>query len=69
GFVYAIGNMPGVIQAVTYAIPARYLVTILKGIYLKGIGLSVLWADAALLAVFGAAVFFLANRKLRKKLV
>jgi len=69
GFVYAIGNMPGVIQVVTYAIPARYLVTILKGIYLKGIGLSVLWADAALLAVFGAAVFFLANRKLRKKLV
>jgi ABC-2 type transport system permease protein len=68
GFVYAIGSMPHAIQAVSYAIPSRYLVTILKGVYLKGVGLSVLWGEAALLAGFGATILFLANRKFRKKL-
>jgi ABC-2 type transport system permease protein len=53
---------------VSYAIPSRYLVTILKGIYLKGIGLSVLWGEAALLAGFGATIVLLADRKFRKKL-
>jgi ABC-2 type transport system permease protein len=43
-------------------------VSILKGVYLKGIGLSVLWAEAALLTGFGAAIVLFANRKLRKKL-
>jgi ABC-2 type transport system permease protein len=69
GFVYAIGNMPVVIQGFTYAIPARYLVVILKGIYLKGVGITVLWMDAAMLAAFGAAVVALADRKFRKKLM
>jgi ABC-2 type transport system permease protein len=68
GFMYAIGSMPQAIQAVSYAIPSRYLVTILKGIYLKGIGLSVLWGEAALLAGFGATIVLLADRKFRKKL-
>jgi ABC-2 type transport system permease protein len=68
GFVYAIGNMPGVIQAATYLIPARYFVSILKGIYLKGVGLSVLLGEAALLSAFGAAMVLLANRAFRKKL-
>ena len=38
GFVYSIENMPPVIQVVTYIVPARYFVTILKGIFLKGVG-------------------------------
>jgi ABC-2 type transport system permease protein len=68
GFVFAIGNMPAAIRAASYAIPSRYLVSILKGVYLKGVGLSVLWAEAALLSGFGAAIVLFANRKLRKKL-
>jgi ABC-2 type transport system permease protein len=68
GFVFAIGNMPAPIRAASYAIPSRYLVSILKGVYLKGVGLSVLWVEAALLTGFGAAIVVLANRKLRKKL-
>ncbi len=68
GFVYAIGNMPGAIQAVTYVIPSRYLVSILKGIYLKGVGLSVLWGEAVLLSVFGTVIVLLASGKFRKKL-
>jgi ABC-2 type transport system permease protein len=68
GFVFAIGNMPGAIRAVTYVIPSRYLVTILKGVYLKGIGLSVLWGEAMLLTGFGVTVVLLASRKFQRKL-
>jgi ABC-2 type transport system permease protein len=68
GFVYAIGSMPRAIQAVTYAIPSRYLVSLLKGVYLKGVGFSVLWEEAALLTVFGVAIVLLANRRFARKL-
>jgi ABC-2 type transport system permease protein len=69
GFMYAIGNMPPAIQFVTYLIPARYFVALLKGIYLKGIGLEILALEAALLTVFGAAMVLFANVKFKKRLV
>jgi len=69
GFMYAIGNMPKAVQVVTYAIPAQYFVTLLKGIYLKGTGLSILLGEAALLTAFGITMVLLANRKFKKKLV
>ncbi len=69
GFMYAIGNMPKAIQVLTYAVPARYFVTLLKGIYLKGVGLSILAGEAALLTVFGITMVLLANRKFKKKLM
>ena len=68
GFIYAIENMPGVIQAFTYLIPARYFVTILKGIFLKGVGLRVLWAEFAFLAAYAVIIMFFATRKLRQKI-
>ena len=69
GFMYAIGNMPHAIQLVTYLIPARYFVALLKGIYLKGIGLEILALEAGLLTVFGVAMVLFANLKFKKKLV
>jgi ABC-2 type transport system permease protein len=68
GFVFAIHLMPRPLQLMSYLVPARYLVSISKGIYLKGIGLEILWRDALLLAV--AAAFFLlaALRKFKIKL-
>jgi ABC-2 type transport system permease protein len=69
GFVFAISNMPKPLQLITYVIPARYFVALLKGIYLKGVGLEILAGEAALLTVFGAAMVFLANIKFEKKLV
>lgn len=69
GFMYAIGNMPTPIQVMTHVIPARYFVTLLKGIYLKGVGLEILGLEAALLTVFGAVMVFVANLKFKKKLV
>ncbi len=49
GFIFAIANMPRPIQWITYLVPARYFVTVLKGIYLKGVGLEILGMDALLL--------------------
>jgi len=68
GFMYAIANMPVAIQAVTYVIPARYFVALLKGIYLKGVGLEVLGLEAGLLTAFGIAMGLVANLKFKKKL-
>jgi len=68
GFVFPIENMPGVLQMVTHVIPARYFVTILRGIYLKGVGLAVLWHEALLLGVFGGLFLALAMRKFEKKI-
>jgi len=69
GFMYAISNMPQAIQFATYLIPARYFVALLKGIYLKGIGLEILAAEAGLLTIFGALMVTVANVKFKKRLV
>lgn len=66
GFLFAIGNMPPVVQAVTYAVPARYFVEILKAVFLKGSGLSAVFSQVLLLAVYGTIVFVAANRKFKK---
>ena len=68
GFVFAVENMPGPVQAFSYIVPARYFVSIVKGIFLKGVGVSVLWWELALLLGYAVAVFWLATRKLRQKL-
>jgi ABC-2 type transport system permease protein len=68
GFIYAIDNMPAVIQAVTYIIAPRYFVTILKGIFLKGVGVEALWPQVLFLLAYAVVVFTFATRKLRGKL-
>jgi ABC-2 type transport system permease protein len=69
GFVFAISNMPEVIQWITYAIPARYFISLLKSIYLKGVGLEILAGEAVLLTVYSAVMVLLANLAFKKKLV
>jgi ABC-2 type transport system permease protein len=68
GFIYAIENMPLPIRLITYLVPARYFVTILKGIFLKGVGLRVLWTEILFLGAFGAVIFFRTTQKMREKL-
>ena len=68
GFLYAIRNMPPPVQVVSHVVPARYFIALLKSIYLKGVGLEVLAAEAALLTAFATLMVFLANLKFRKKL-
>ena len=68
GFVFAIENMPLPLQIITYIVPARYFIAILRGIYLKGIGLEILWIDALFLLIYSAIMITVANRKFRFKL-
>ena len=68
GFMFMIANMPRPLQFVTYLVPARYFVALLKGIYLKGVGLEILAGDALLLVVFGVVMVVVANVKFKKKL-
>lgn len=67
GFIYAVEDMPAVIQAISYIVPARYFVTAIKAIFLKGSSLSVLWVEVSLLTLYAVGVFFLAVRKLHLK--
>jgi ABC-2 type transport system permease protein len=60
--------MPKPLQVVTYAVPARYFVKILKGVFLKGTTFALLLTETALLALFGIGMFLLANRRLRKRI-
>jgi ABC-2 type transport system permease protein len=67
GFIFPIENMPRVIQYATYLIPLRYFLVIVRGIFLKGIGLELLWPQAAALALWGGAVLTLAVARSRKR--
>jgi len=68
GFIFPIENMPVVIQPVTYLIPLRYFLVILRGIFLKGIGLEVFWPEALALLAWGLAILTLATLRLTKRL-
>jgi len=68
GFMFDIGNMPKVLQLVTYLIPARYFVTFLRGLYLKGTGLAQLWPECLLMAAFAVLMFLLAVGSFKKRL-
>jgi ABC-2 type transport system permease protein len=67
GFIWSIQNMPKVIQAISVIVPARYFVTILNGVFLKGVGIRVLWGEVSMLIVYAALVFLAASRKMRQK--
>jgi ABC-2 type transport system permease protein len=67
GFVFPIENMPRVIQWVTYLIPLRYFLTIVRGVFLKGIGLPVLWPQLVGLLAWGTAILTLAAARSSKR--
>ena len=68
GFVFPIENMPALVQPVTYLIPLRYFLVILRGIFLKGVGLAVLWPDALALFAWGVGILILATLRSTKRL-
>ena len=67
GFVFAIDTMPKAIQVISVIVPARYFVTILKAVFLKGVGLGMLWNQLIYLLIFAAIVYFRAVRKMNQK--
>ncbi len=68
GFAYPIRNMPIAVQYFTYLNPLRYLIEIVRGIFLKGTGLEALWPQLAALLVYGVTVMGLSASSFRKKL-
>jgi ABC-2 type transport system permease protein len=68
GFVFPIENMPRIIQYITYIIPLRYFITIIRGVVLKGIGFSELWRETFLLLMMGIIILFFSTKRFRKRL-
>jgi ABC-2 type transport system permease protein len=68
GFAFPIENMPKIIQYISYLIPLRYFITIIRGVILKGIGFKELWQEATVLLFMGIAILFLSSLRFRKKL-
>jgi ABC-2 type transport system permease protein len=68
GLIFPIENMPHAIQIVTYAVPVRYYANIIRGIFLRGSGLAVLWPDALALLGIGIFLLTLASLRFRKSL-
>jgi ABC-2 type transport system permease protein len=68
GFVYPISSMPLPIQILTHIVPARYFITIIKSVYLKGLGVQILWWDMLLLTAFCVIILSTSIRKFRKRL-
>jgi ABC-2 type transport system permease protein len=68
GFVFPIENMPEAVQPFTRLIPLRYFLVILRGIFLKGVGLETLWPDALALLGWGVAILTLATLRSSKRL-
>jgi len=67
GFIYPIFNMPKFVQAVTYFIPARYYIVVLRELFLKGGGVSVLWDEAMFLSIFAFLMLGLAMKRFHKR--
>jgi ABC-2 type transport system permease protein len=67
GFVFAIDTMPKFIQVISVIVPARYFVTILKGVFLKGVGFRVIGVELVFLTIYAGIVFLLAVQKMNQK--
>jgi len=68
GFAFPIESMPQWVQYLTYANPLRYFLVIIRGVFLKGIGLDVLWPQMLALAVLGGMMMLSSSLRFRKRL-
>ena len=68
GFAFPIRNMPEPVQYLTFLNPVRYFMEIVRGIFLKGSGVDVLWPQMLALAVFGVVILSLSAMRFRKRL-
>jgi len=68
GFAFPIRNMPRPVQVLTYFNPLRHFMEIVRGLFLKGTGIQVLWPQAAALLLFGTAILGLSALRFHKRL-
>lgn len=68
GFAFPIENMPKIIQYISYIIPLRYFITIIRGVILKGTGFAELWGNVLVLFVMGVTILTISSLQFRKRL-
>ena len=68
GFMFPIENMPSAVQYLTYVNPLRYILVIIRGVFLKGNGLTVLWPEITALAILGLLLIALSSLRFRKQI-
>ncbi len=68
GFVFPVENMPAAIRVLTYAMPMRYYLVIVRGIYLKGAGMSELWEEGLAMLILGILITVISLLRFRKRL-
>jgi ABC-2 type transport system permease protein len=68
GYIFEIKNMPKFLQLISYAVPARYFLVIIRGVMLKGSNVSVLWVEAVSLIVLTIVMLTVAAKKFKLKL-
>jgi len=67
GFVFPIYAMPEIFQYITYLNPMRYFMTIIRGIFLKGVGFSVLWTELLSLTILGSVLIYFSIRRFNRR--
>jgi ABC-2 type transport system permease protein len=68
GFIFPVEAMPRALQWISYLIPLRYFLTIVRGIVIKGVGLDYLWPQTLMLLALGLAVFGTAVLRFQKRI-
>jgi ABC-2 type transport system permease protein len=68
GFAFPIQNMPAVFRGLTYLVPLRYYLVILRGVFLKGVGIGVLWPQVLALLALGVTILTVARLRFRRQL-
>lgn len=66
GFMFPVANMPPLIQLLTYVNPLRYFLVIIRGIFLKGVGIEILWRQMFALAIMGVVSLWFASKRFKK---
>jgi ABC-2 type transport system permease protein len=69
GFIFPISSMPKPIQALTWAIPAKYFLVIVRSIFLKGVGMEALWPQALPMTILGVILFALTIKSFKKQMI
>ncbi len=68
GFIFPISNMPEIIKFITHIFPLRYFLVIIRSIFLRGVGISVLWDQILMLFVIGVLIFIISNFRFKKRI-
>jgi ABC-2 type transport system permease protein len=67
GFIFPIASMPLVLRIMSYAVPAKYFLVIIRGLFLKGAGLDLLWPEFLIMFLYAAFFVFISTSRFQKR--